>query len=268
MNPVIGTLFSPAKIAAAMQCAVPGLTIEAVDATGSTNADLMARIGQMTAPVVLVADQQSAGRGRAGRSWHSQAGASLTFSLAWQFGVPVQALSGLSLVVGIALADALSDHDTCVQLKWPNDLLIGQKKLGGVLIETATDPHAIGKLWAIIGIGINLQSPTILGAEVGQQVAALTSASINDRDALLAKVLDHLCTELTRFENTGFAEFVARWNALHAYRNQAVSIIDRGEILHQGTARGVDAQGCLLLDTATSLRAVVAGDVSLRAMDV
>jgi BirA family biotin operon repressor/biotin-[acetyl-CoA-carboxylase] ligase len=257
-------LFSPSRIAAALRCAVPDLVIETVQATGSTNADLLARVGQMTGPVLLVADQQLAGRGRAGRTWHSQAGASLTFSLAWRFCVPMQALTGLSLVVGVALADALAQRGEQVQLKWPNDLLCDGKKLGGVLIETALDPHATGSVWAVIGVGINLQQSDALCDAIGHPVASLLATVAVERDALMAALLDHLCSELGRFEHEGFGVFVSRWNALHAHRDQFVSIVDRGQTLFDGIARGVDVQGCLLLDTVDGLRAVVAGDVSLR----
>lgn len=264
----MSTLFSPQRIAAAMRCATPGLSIETVESTGSTNADLMAQVGQMVAPVVLVADQQLGGRGRAGRRWHSQAESSLTFSLAWRFYSSVQALSGLSLVVGIALADALAACGEEIQLKWPNDLLRDQKKLGGVLIETSADPRADGALWAIIGIGLNLQQSDRLQTEVGQPVSALSATTVSDRDALLARLLDHLCTHLTQFEREGFVNFAPRWNALHAHRDLPVRIVDRGQLLHAGVARGVDAQGCLLLETPSGLHAVVAGDVSLRTVDI
>lgn len=249
-----------------MRCAVPDLLIETVQSTGSTNADLLARVGQMAGPVLLVADQQLAGRGRAGRTWHSQSGASLTFSLAWRFDMPIQALSGLSLVVGIALADALAQRGEQVQLKWPNDLLCDGKKLGGVLIETALDALATGSVWAVIGVGINLQPSDALCADIGHPVASLSATAFGERDAVMAALLDHLYTELARFEHEVFAVFVSRWNALHAHRDQHVCIVDRGQTLMEGVARGVDAQGCLLLDTVDGRRAVVAGDVSLRAV--
>ena len=267
MKLVSSSLFSPSRIRAAMRHPSFGLTIEAVASTGSTNADLMARIGHMTMPIALVADHQTAGRGRAGRCWHSSADASLTFSLAWRFGLSVQALSGLSLVVGVALADALAQTGAAVQLKWPNDLLIDQKKLGGVLIETSADPRDASSLWAVIGVGINLQSSVQAASDIGQPIASLALPIDADRNVLLALILDHLCANLVQFEQCGFAQFVPRWDRLHAHRDFAVSIIDRGVVLHTGIARGVDAQGCLLLDTSTGMRAIAAGDVSLRAME-
>ncbi|EGF32274.1 Biotin-protein ligase [Oxalobacteraceae bacterium IMCC9480] len=259
-------LHSPARIAAALRTAVPGLTIEAVAETGSTNADLLARLDQLHGPVFLVADQQTAGRGRAGRTWHSERGASLTFSLAWPVRVPLQALVGLPLAVGVALADVLAGHGIAVQLKWPNDLLADGSKLAGILIETAVDRQAGARLWAVIGIGINLTDNAALAARIGQPVAALPDAGAIDRDLLLADLLGHLCLTLQEFEEYGFAVFAERWNALHTHRGQPVSIIDRGQTVCEGVAVGVDAQGRLLLDTAQGRRTVVAGDVSLRAV--
>ncbi|MFT5963182.1 MAG: BirA family biotin operon repressor/biotin-[acetyl-CoA-carboxylase] ligase [Burkholderiaceae bacterium] len=259
-------LHSPTRIAAALQIAVAGLTIEAVAETGSTNADLLARLDGLHGPVLLVADHQNAGRGRAGRTWHSECGASLTFSLAWPVQVPLQALVGLPLAIGVALAEVLAGQGIAVQLKWPNDVLADGSKLAGILIETAVDRQSGGRLWAVIGIGINLTDNAVLAARIGQPVAALTDASVIDRDQLLAALLGHLCLTLQEFEEGGFAVFAARWNALHLHRGQSVRIIDQGQTVVEGIAVGVDAQGRLLLDTPEGRRSVVAGDVSLRAV--
>jgi BirA family biotin operon repressor/biotin-[acetyl-CoA-carboxylase] ligase len=259
-------LYSPARIAAALHTAVPGLAIEAVAETGSTNADLLARLDQLDAPLLLIAEQQHAGRGRAGRTWHSARGASLTFSLAWRVRMPVQALIGLPLAVGVAIAEVLDGLGLPVQLKWPNDVLCEHRKLAGILIETALDKQDSQRLWAVIGIGINLSGDAALAARIGQPVATLTDIVGLDRDLLMAALLDRLCLTLQEFEQYGFSVFAQRWNALHLYRGQQVSIIDRGQIQAEGTALGVDAQGRLLLDTPQGRKAIVAGDVSLRAL--
>ncbi|MFT5589838.1 MAG: BirA family biotin operon repressor/biotin-[acetyl-CoA-carboxylase] ligase [Bradyrhizobium sp.] len=260
-------LHSPMHIAAALQIAVPGLTIEAVAETGSTNADLLARLDGLRGPVLLVADQQNAGRGRAGRTWHSERGASLTFSLAWPVRVPLQALVGLPLAIGVALAGVLTGYGIAAQLKWPNDVLADGSKLAGILIETAVDRQPDARLWAVIGIGINLTDNAALAARIGQPVAALPDAQAIDRDQLLAALLSQLCLTLQEFEEAGFAAFAARWNALHLHRGQPVRIIDQGQAVVEGIAAGVDAQGRLLLDTPEGRRTVVAGDVSLRAVE-
>jgi BirA family biotin operon repressor/biotin-[acetyl-CoA-carboxylase] ligase len=239
-----------------------GVAVEVVTETGSTNADLLARAPRLAAPVLLVAEHQTAGRGRAGRSWLSSPGHSLTFSLAWKFGGGLHRLTGLPLAVGTALAETLGRLGQPVQLKWPNDVLKDGDKLAGILVETAPAPD--GAVWAVIGIGLNLAMPDELEQQIGRSVAAVPWLSRMDRDTLLAAILDGLAEALRQFERTGFAAFSARWNLLHGWQGQLVTILDRGEILHEGLAAGVDDAGRLLLDTDSGRIAIVAGDVSLR----
>jgi BirA family biotin operon repressor/biotin-[acetyl-CoA-carboxylase] ligase len=239
-----------------------GVAVEVVAETGSTNADLLARAPVLTSPVLLVAEHQTAGRGRAGRSWLSSPGHSLTFSLAWKFKGGLHSLTGLPLAVGTALAETLGRLGQPVQLKWPNDVLKDGDKLAGILVETAPAPD--GAVWAVIGIGLNLAMPDELEQQIGRSVAAVPWLSRMDRDTLLAAILDGLAEALRQFERTGFAAFSARWNLLHGWQGQLVTILDRGEILHEGLAAGVDDAGRLLLDTDSGRIAIVAGDVSLR----
>ena len=238
-----------------------GVAVEVVRETGSTNADLLARAAQLEAPLLLIAEHQTAGRGRAGRSWLSAPGHSLTFSLAWRFDGGLHALTGLPLAVGVALAETLGRLDQQVQLKWPNDLLKDGDKLAGILVETQP---AAGATWAIVGIGLNLAMPDELEAQIGRAVAAVPWLARMDRDTLMAAVLDGLAQALREFAAKGFAAFSARWNMLHAYQGQPVTIVDRGEVLHEGLAAGVDDAGRLLLDTEQGRVKIVAGDVSLR----
>ncbi|WP_323143222.1 biotin--[acetyl-CoA-carboxylase] ligase [Massilia phyllosphaerae] len=238
-----------------------GVAVEVVAETGSTNADLLARAATLSAPLLLIAEHQTAGRGRAGRSWLSAPGHSLTFSLAWRFEGGLPALTGLPLAVGTALAETLGRLGQPVQLKWPNDLLKDGDKLAGILVETQA---AAAGTWAIVGIGLNLAMPDELEARIGRPVAAVPWLARMDRDALMAALLDGLAQALQAFAATGFAAFSARWNLLHAYQGQPVTIVDRGEVLHEGLAAGVDDGGRLLLDTEAGRIAIVAGDVSLR----
>src|SRR3954471_1030166 len=127
---------SAQRLAALCRPAAQQVAIEVVAETGSTNADLLARIDGLVTPVLLVAEWQTAGRGRAGRNWQSEAGTGLTFSLAWKFQRPLAELTGLPLAVGVALAEVLALFQVPVQLKWPNDVLKDGGKLAGVLIET------------------------------------------------------------------------------------------------------------------------------------
>jgi BirA family biotin operon repressor/biotin-[acetyl-CoA-carboxylase] ligase len=248
-----------AAIAALCRAAV---AVEVVAETGSTNADLMSRAAQLARPTVLIAEHQSAGRGRAGRSWLSAPGDSLTFSLAWKFDGTAQQLLGLPLAVGVALAEALAALDIPVQLKWPNDVLKDSSKLAGILIETQS--ASAGGTWAVIGIGLNLSLPDQLEERIGRSVATAPWLARMERDALMAALVDALATAMEQFARDGFGAFRARWDLLHAWRGHAVEIIDQGAVLQRGVAAGVDDSGRLLLDTDSGRVAVLAGDVSLR----
>jgi BirA family biotin operon repressor/biotin-[acetyl-CoA-carboxylase] ligase len=238
-----------------------GIAVEVVPETGSTNADLLARASGLEHNLLLVALSQTAGRGRAGRSWLSGDG-SLTFSLAWKLRLPLHALAGLPLAIGVALAETLAALDVRVQLKWPNDVLKDGAKLAGVLIETQASPD--GGLWAVIGVGMNLSLPDELERQIGRPAASAPWLASMDRATLMAALLDQLAASLMQFEQHGFAAFSARWNRLHAWQGSAVAIVDHGATLHEGSAAGVDDSGALLLDTAAGRVAIVAGDVSLR----
>ena len=263
------------------------VVIEVVRETGSTNADLLARLGAtgsavnggapdaQPGPLLLVAHRQTAGRGRAGRQWMSDAG-SLTFSVAWRFTRPLSGLVGLPLVVGVALAEVLRARGVDVGLKWPNDVLLDGQKLAGVLIETtavtgrASDADVVGRAgdgtWAVIGVGLNL----VASADVVEHASGLAPASAiarlpaTDRNQLLAELLDALADCLPRFDATGFAPWTPRWNALHVFAGREVRILDGARELHFGRALGVDHSGRLLLQTNAGTVAVMAGDVSLR----
>lgn len=256
-------------IASLSAAASRGLLIEVVGTTGSTNADLRARLENLSQPVLLAAEQQTAGRGRAGRSWQSAGEQSLCFSLAWSFALPLTKLSGLPLVVGVVLAETLAGRGWPVQLKWPNDLLKDGAKLGGILIETATarnENDKKDKVWAVIGVGLNIHKNAKLSAAVGNEIAALDVAAV-DRNALLAALADALAVALPEFERDALKPFAARWQSLHAHADLPVMILEAGQLLHQGIARGIDESGRLLLETADSQPgciAISAGDVSLR----
>lgn len=265
MRTMIPSLSAP-RIAAACGAAAQQVAIEVVAETGSTNADLLARLDRLTSPVLLIAERQTAGRGRAGRVWHSAPEAALTFSLAWKFDRPVQALVGLPLAVGVAIAETLALFEVEVRLKWPNDVLKDGNKLAGILIETASAKHALsGGVWAIIGIGLNVAMPASVAAQIGGPIANMP-ALIMDRNRLMAALLNGLAEMLAEFDGTGFGAFAARWNRLHAYAGKHIAILDRGQVLHEGKAVGVDDCGRLLLDTHEGRAAIVAGDVSLRAV--
>lgn len=255
---------SAARIASQLRASARSIDVRSVACTGSTNADLLAALERLAAPTLLVATQQQAGRGRAGRTWQSTAADSLTFSLAWRFVRPLHDLMGLPLAIGVALAEALAAFGIPLRLKWPNDLLRDGRKVGGVLLETANDrqlPHAT---WVVLGVGLNLALPPALARAIEQPAAALPELLRLERELLLAELVSALADALLQFEQHGFALFCERWNQLHAYAGQMVAVLDRGTVQQRGRARGVDQDGCLLLQTAAGLLPIVAGDVSLR----
>lgn len=249
------------------------IAIEIVAQTGSTNSDLLARAATRPAshgPILLIARQQTAGRGRAGRTWRAD-GSGLTFSLAWPVPVSVNAqngLHGLPLAIGVAIAEVLAARGLDVALKWPNDVLYGGGKLAGVLIETARAAHLLhDDVWVVIGIGINMAAkPTLSASQESQirpqmRVAALPPS---DPNILMVDLLIGLTHTLQTFWHQGFAPFVPHWNARHAHAGQAVDIFDGTDVVCSGIAEGVDETGRLLLQTENGQSAVLVGDVSLR----
>jgi BirA family biotin operon repressor/biotin-[acetyl-CoA-carboxylase] ligase len=260
---------SAAAILAHCAASASQIDIEIVAETGSTNADLLARLPgastpgpKLNGPLLRLAERQTAGRGRAGRTWLSAPQASLTFSLAWPFKGPLPRLAGLPLAVGVALAETICALEVPVQLKWPNDVLRDGAKLAGILVETQNAPD--GSIWAVIGCGINLLMPDDLEAQIGRAVAGAPWLAQMDRNLLLAKLLNTLATVLIEFDAHGFAPLRERWNALHAWHGRWVSIVDQDVVQQQGRAAGVDSWGRLMLDTAQGQVAVLSGDVSLR----
>ena len=236
---------------------LPGFTVEVLPQVDSTNSELMrrARLGQ-TDPVLLVAEQQTAGRGRLGRQWQSQAGDSLTFSLGMLLRPADWA--GLSLAVGVALAEALHPD---VRLKWPNDLWLADRKLGGILIETASSAASApgAARYAVVGAGINIAPRPPEGLSTAPAALRELLPAIDAPQALLA-VAGPLVRTLQAFDTFGFAPFQARFNARDSLRDRAVALSDGTA----GTAHGVSESGALLVHTAHGMHAVTSSEVSVR----
>lgn len=239
--------------------------LEVVAATGSTNSDLLARAAA-GAPggQVIAAEWQSGGRGRRGRGWVNPLGGALTFSLLWRFERGVAALSGLSLVVGLACALALRAAGARdVGVKWPNDLQVDGRKLGGILIELQGD--ALGPSAAVIGIGINVRLPADAAARVDQPVADIHGAGgTTDRNHLLAIVLRELAASLDEFTSHGFAPFIAGFRSLHVLQSRAVDVALGDGSVVTGVVEGIDPHGALQVATAGGLRVFHGGEVSVR----
>jgi len=233
-----------------------GFTVEVLPEIDSTNSELMrrARAGR-TEPVLLVGERQTAGRGRLGRAWLSAPGDSLTFSLGLEM-APAD-WAGLSLAVGVSVAESL---DPAVRLKWPNDLWLQDRKLGGILIETASfGDGAAAARYAVIGIGINVAPRSAAGlATPPACVRDLLPQA--DAPGVLQRLAAPLVRDLLGFAQAGFRPFHARFDARDALRDRPVSLSD-GTV---GTAHGVSESGALLVHTAAGLRPVASSEVSVR----
>ena len=270
----------------------PPLAADALDIaaqTGSTNTDLMQRLKSLPREqavpgffAVRAAYRQTAGRGRQGRRWHATPGHALMFSVATIVPRPLTGLAGLSLAAGTALAEALrglpgldAQEAGRIGLKWPNDVLLDDGKLAGILVETAwSTPETTA---TVIGVGINVRPDEALAAELAaaradtlehappKTAAALSQllpeANLTDT---LAAVLPALRAMLVQFGAEGFAPFAQRWARLHAYAGREVALIEQGRVVAHGLALGVDATGQLLLDTGRGVEVIATGDVSLR----
>ena len=257
-----------------------GFTVEVLPSIDSTNTELMRRFrgspgtALRAEPILLVAEQQTAGRGRLGRNWHSQRGDSLTFSL----GLPLQPAdwSGLSLVVGISLAESL-DPDSSQQngrrrvaLKWPNDLWLpgpeGERKLGGILVETAS---AEGMRYVVIGVGINICAAAFASAGAMAEPSAaapMPAAGLEemlpgiDAAQALLKILPPLVRAVQAFEQFGFAPFQARFARRDVLAGRTVRLSD-GTV---GEAHGVAENGALLVHTSAGMKEITSSEVSVR----
>lgn len=240
--------------------------VDALDECDSTNSELLRRADRgAPAGTVIVADRQTAGRGRRGRSWLSVAESSLTFSLLWRFSGPLTRLSGLSLAVGTGLAcglESLGAQGIC--LKWPNDVLRrdgeGYAKLAGILVELSSDRRGTQ---AIIGIGLNLAPP---GGELPQPAAGLNQALsvLPERHAVLAAILVELHRVLETFAVDGFLGLKTEWQQRHAWQGDRVQILGEDSAPLIGRCLGADDDGALLLETTSGIERIFSGDVSLR----
>ncbi len=254
--------------------------IEVAWQVDSTNAELLRRAdaarggadaGLGAPPVALFAERQTAGRGRRGRAWSAPLGGALTFSLGLRFEAGLSRLGGLSLAVGVAVAEALRGEGVRqVGLKWPNDLVVrdaggGLAKLGGLLVEVRGE--AAGPVRAIIGLGLNVALGEADRAAIGQPVAdlaGLDGGRVPDRVRLAAALLDALLPALAAFEREGLAPALAGFAALDVLAGAEVAL-HAADGVHAGRALGLDADGGLRVRHADGERTWHAGEVSLRA---
>ena len=243
--------------------------------TDSTQADALAAETPQAGCAIFFAERQRAGQGRRGRAWASPLASNLYFSVSRRFGLGLSALSGLSLVVGVIVAEALNQQLSRalgvdrkrsgadrIGVKWPNDLVADGWKLGGILVQLRGDA---GGAQAVIGIGINVCMPASHAAHIDQawcDLAQLGGGAIS-RNALAAAVIDGLLPALEQFEREGLSPFLTRWHGLDALADKPVRILEGADV-HDGMSLGVTESGALRLRQGEQERIFHSGEVSLR----
>ncbi|MHB1617317.1 MAG: biotin--[acetyl-CoA-carboxylase] ligase [Metallibacterium sp.] len=232
----------------------------------STSSELQRRAALLPSGSAIFAERQSAGRGRRGRSWLAPPALGLTFSLLWRFEHGFAALAGLSLAVGVAVAETLHARGAhAITLKWPNDVQHDGGKLAGILVELGGE--FLGPCHALIGIGLNVCMPAAVRADAGQPVADLVDACggvAPARNALAAALLAALAEVLALFAREGFAAFAARYAALDALAGRELSV-QTGSETFRASAQGVDARGALRVLRGAQTLLLDSAEVSVRA---
>lgn len=229
----------------------------------STNDIIKAQANTAPSGTLCLAEAQSAGRGRRGRNWVSPFGSSLYFSMLWHFEHGYQAMSGLSLMVGVVLNNTLESLNIkgC-QLKWPNDVYYEGQKLAGILIEVEGQVGANAS--AIIGIGVNIQLPNdIQGIDQAFTDIANISETPVSRNLLASTLIQNLWQALPIFEASGLAPFIDDWKKADLYHNKPVKLL-MGDKEVIGISKGIDANGALLLDNGKGVVAYHGGEISVR----
>jgi BirA family transcriptional regulator, biotin operon repressor / biotin---[acetyl-CoA-carboxylase] ligase len=216
---------------------------------------------------VALAEFQSAGRGRHGRTWLAPPGGAVCLSLSWNFAQVPRDVGSLSLAMGVCVLRALRSLGVPqLHLKWPNDVLLGDAKLGGILIELRAE--AAGPACAVIGIGLNVALGAALMAQIsatGLAAADLSGIGLSRpaRNAIAAQIIEACVGGLLDFERDGLRAFMDEWRRADALRGRAVTVLN-GEERTRGLARGIDVTGALLVEAPQGLRKFVSGEVSVR----
>lgn len=229
----------------------------------STNQYLLERMDSLQSGDACVAEYQQAGRGRRGRQWFSPFGSNLYLSLYWRLDQGPMAAMGLSLVIGIVIAEVLQSLGAKdVRVKWPNDLYLNDRKLAGILVELTGKTGDAAQL--VIGAGINLAMRSPDAGIVNQGWINLQEAGVNvDRNTLTAHLINNMRESLPIFEREGLAPFIDRWSELDNFINRPVKLLI-GDKEIPGIARGIDQQGGLILEQDGVRKSWVGGEISLR----
>ncbi|ALV93896.1 MULTISPECIES: bifunctional biotin--[acetyl-CoA-carboxylase] ligase/biotin operon repressor BirA [Pantoea] len=229
----------------------------------STNQYLLERMDQLVSGYACIAEYQQAGRGRRGRKWFSPFGANLYLSMYWRLEQGPAAAMGLSLVIGIVMAEVLQSLGAPdVRVKWPNDLYLNDRKLAGILVELTGKTGDAAQI--VMGAGVNLVMRSESATEINQGWINLQEAGVKiNRNELAAKIINSLRDALPVFERDGLTPFVGRWDALDNFINRPVKLLIGDREVH-GIARGIDKQGGLLLEQDGEIKSWVGGEISLR----
>ncbi|KQN57425.1 bifunctional biotin--[acetyl-CoA-carboxylase] ligase/biotin operon repressor BirA [Erwinia sp. E602] len=229
----------------------------------STNQYLLDRMNSLQSGDACVAEYQQAGRGRRGRQWFSPFGANLYLSMYWRLEQGPAAAMGMSLVIGIVLAEALQELGAPdIRVKWPNDIYLDDRKLAGILIELTGKTGEAAQI--VIGAGINLAMRAPAADVINQGWINLQEAGVTiDRNALSALIVNKMRDALFAFEQDGLHPFVERWAALDNFINRPVKLLIGDREIY-GIARGIDAQGGLILEQDGVRKSWVGGEISLR----
>ncbi len=241
--------------------AFPQRQVQVFDCIDSTNSYLLSQQDSI-ADRLCTAELQVGGRGRRGRSWVSPYGRNLAMSMGFATHRQMAELGGLSTVVGLALAAGFEDLGVPgVALKWPNDVLVDQRKLCGILVELVTRP---GRLEYVVGAGVNVVLSEAERQQIGQPAADLHSLGVQaDRTSLLVKLLSRVVEFLDHFEAGGFAPFTRAFDQAHMFHGRQCEI-HQGEQRISGIVKGVGDQGELILQTDQGEQRFHGGEVSLR----
>ncbi|CNL99202.1 bifunctional biotin--[acetyl-CoA-carboxylase] ligase/biotin operon repressor BirA [Yersinia proxima] len=245
---------------------LPAGQVTVLPVVDSTNQYLLDRITELKSGDACVAEYQQAGRGRRGRQWVSPFGANLYLSMFWRLEQGPAAAMGLSLVVGIVMAEVLHKLGAeQVRVKWPNDLYLNDKKLAGILVELTGKTGDAAQL--VIGAGINLTMRELTTNVISQDWINLQEAGvIIDRNKLTAELLSELRLAVVKFENEGLAAFISRWREMDNYLDRPVKLIIGNQEIF-GIARGIDQQGALLLEQDGHVKPYIGGEISLRGVN-
>ena len=240
------------------------LSVLLLDYTDSTNSEMMRRRTKSGgADQLILTEYQSAGRGRRGKVWFGDYGRNIAMTLGIEFPLNLNALGGLSSVVGLALLQALELEGVDAQLKWPNDVWVKEQKLAGILVELV--PTKIGTL-AIVGIGINVDLTNVQASKIDQSVTTLRRlGALISRDDLVVAVHASLLKNFEVYSSEGFAPFLDAFNSAHCLQDRA-AILVLGTESQQGIVRGIDITGGLRFEQNGATRIVTSGEVSLRPM--